>query len=256
MKKVLLSTAAAAGLLSVASAEIGSGFFVGLKGGMNIFNLGGKASGAKASSDKSTDAANADIDLAGFGLKGWNVGVEGGYSYRTQGGFTIGASLFAGYNNNVVSGLASLDGKKLDDVKKDDVLSTNSIDLSGFDAQLRVRIGYAFSKFHIFINPGFATTFATPKSADVSIDTSKETFAKKDGTSTDLSDATFMSKSAFISALNFNHAITPTMYYGISVGGRMNFAKGENLYKTPTDAQKKFEAPIGLEIGLTFGANF
>lgn len=272
MKKVLLSTAAAAGLLSVASAEIGSGFFVGLKGGMNIFNIGGKGVGVKASEDKSANPANDfALDLGGFGVKGWNVGVETGYSYRTQGGFTIGGALFAGYNNNVFGTVADLDGKTTADIKKDDVLGSSVFDLSGFDAQLRVRIGYAFSKFHIFLDPGFATTFSNPKSGIASIGVNGDKLKKTDATFAEIKDTTFMSKSAFVAALNFNHGITPSMYYGVSVGVRMNFAdaKGLNNGKdvtaadlpagapaTSLEASKGITAPMGLEVGLTFGANF
>jgi hypothetical protein len=267
MKKVLLSTAALAAMISVSSAESFNGFFLGSKGGVSLWNASGKTLGAKAKADGAYIFDVEGIDATGFGFNGFSALVNAGYSFRMQGGFVIGAEVGAGYLSNGLT-VDRVD-KKATDIKKDDLVLGSKFDISGFGLEARVRIGYAFNRMHIFLDPGLATVFGAPKfelktpnAADVT---------KTDVISAEAADASFIAKSAFVVGLNAHYAVTQNVFFGGGVGIRMSFANFENLngedqakmdkmastVGTTADKAKDFvSGPLSLEANLAVGMSF
>ncbi|MDP3936138.1 MAG: DUF3575 domain-containing protein, partial [Alphaproteobacteria bacterium] len=96
MKKILLSTALSAALLSPLAAESFSGVFAGAKGSFLLFNKSALSDLAK------TPLGKDKKDYGGFGFNGGYGGVELGYSFRFANNFAMGFSLGGGYKHNTI----------------------------------------------------------------------------------------------------------------------------------------------------------
>lgn len=260
MKKILLSTALAALTVSAVSAEAFSGVIAGFRGSVLGFHKGAFSNLTKASVAADTNVVSLDkesADYGGFGFNGAAGLIDLGYSYRFSNNFVFGVTGSAGYRHHTINEArdTSTDGKK---IGMDFVQS--SLTFEG-----RLRLGAAFGRFHIFVNPGVALDYANPE-------LTFRTKAAKDGAEDDSKKVTWATdkepglkeRVSFVMGLNVEYAMTQTIAVGGSVGCRVSFAEvklkdlSEETKKVVTGGEDilGYKSPWGIEAGLHVTASF
>lgn len=259
MKKILLSTALTATLLSPLAAESFSGMFAGAKGSILLFNKGTLPNLAK---DK-LDGVNPK-EYGGFGFNGGYGGAELGYSFRFANNFALGFSLGGGYKHQTIkeardttAPVAGTDEKKL------------GLDFitSGFSAEARLRLGLVFSRFHVYLNPGMELGMTNPEltvyyqekvEGDKKVDkTHKITYATDKGPD-------WKDRLSFVVGLNVEYAVTQTMFVGGGIGFRYSLADVKDQKDNFSAETAKVDAvtdiayknPMGVDVGVVVGASF
>lgn len=257
MKKILLSTALTAVLLSPLAAESFSGMFAGAKGSILLFNKGGLSDLTKAALDKDTK------DYGGFGFNGGYGGAELGYSFRFANNFAMGFSLGGGYKHNTIKEARDTTEPAAGTDKK--LLGLDFI-TSGFSAEARLRLGVIFSRFHVYLNPGMELGMTNPEltvyykgAGDNAKDENhKITYAVDKGPD-------WKDRLSFVVGLNVEYAVTQTMFVGGGIGFRYGLAdvkdqKGNFSEATTAKADVvtdiAYKNPIGVDVGVVIGASF
>lgn len=258
MKKILLSTALTAALLSPLAAESFSGMFSGANGSVLLFNKGGFSDLTKAALAKDTK------DYGGFGFNGGYGGIELGYSFRFANNFAMGFSLGGGYKHNTIKEARDITDPAAGTDKK--IFGFDSV-TSGFAANARVRLGLVYSRFHIYLNPGMELGMTNPEitvhyqekvEGDKTVDkTHKITYA------TD-KDPDWKDRLSFVVGLNVEYAVTQTMFVGGNIGFRYGLADvhdqkdnfSEATAKVTEVADFAYKNPISLDLGVVVGASF
>lgn len=257
MKKILLSTALTAALLSPVAAESFSGMFAGAKGSVLLYNKGGLSDLTKNALDVTTK------DYGGFGFNGGYGGVELGYSFRFANNFALGFSLGGGYKHQTIketrdttAPAAGTDEKKL------------GLDFitSGFAAEARARLGLVYSRFHVYFNPGVEVGMSNPEltvyykgAGDNAKDEShKITYATDKGPD-------WKDRLSFVVGLNVEYAVTQTMFVGGGIGFRYSFAdvkdqkdnfSAETKAKANAVTDIGYKNPMGVDLSVIVGASF
>jgi opacity protein-like surface antigen len=256
MKNILLSSAIAAAALTPVTAESFSGMFAAGKGSVLIYNKSDLSDLTKDTLDKELKS------YGGFGLKGFAGGVELGYSFRFANNFIIGASLGGAYNHHSIK--EESDKEAGNDKKK---LGLDFVS-SGLVAEARLRLGMAYKRFHVYVNPGIELAMSNPeltvkyKGADGKEASHKITFAKDKGPE-------WKERLSFVMGLNAEYALTQTMFVGGGIGIRYGFSDvkdqkanfSEDTLKVVNEADSKiadigYKSPFGVEINLIVGASF
>lgn len=256
MKKILLSSALTATLLSPVAAESFSGMFLGAKGSVLLFNKGTLPDLTKQPLDI------AGKDYGGFGFNGFNGGAELGYAFRFANNFAMGLSVGGAYKHHTIKEARDTEageGKK--------VLGLDAI-TSGFAVDVRARLGVVFSRFHVYLNPGIEFGMSNPEftvsylehgEGDKTTEkTHKITYAEDKGPD-------WKDRMSFVIGLNVEYAITQTIFLGGGVGFRCGFAEVKPTKESFSDATKEkadvisdlaYKNPIGVDISVLAGASF
>lgn len=259
MKKTLLISAFATFLVSPISGESFSGVFSSGKGSVLLFNKG-------TLPDLSKDALNADVtkDYGGFGLNGGFGGVELGYSFRFANNFVLGASVGGGYKHNVIKEArdtaatsGNTDGKNY--------LGLDFVN-SGLAAEARLRLGMAFGRFHVYLNPGMELAMTNP---ELTVHYKGEEDKDSSHKVTYLTDKEpeWKERLSFVVGLNVEYAVSQTVFIGGNVGFRYGFADVKNISANFSETSKSeavakvvkdvaYKNPIGVELGVIVGASF
>ena len=256
MKKILLSTAFAAVLLTPVAAESFSGMFAGAKGAVLIFNRCNLPDLTKETLDV------AGKDYGGFAFNGFNAGAELGYSFRFANNFALGLSLGGGYKHHTI--------KEARDTEEGEGKKVLGLDVmtSGFAAEARVRLGFVFSRFHIYLNPGLEVGMSNPEftvsyqengEGDTKVNkTHKITYANDKGPD-------WKDRLSFVIGLNAEYAITQTVYLGAGIGGRYGFGDVKTVKDSFDDATKAvssvitdaaYKNALGIDVNVSIGASF
>jgi opacity protein-like surface antigen len=253
MKKLLLSSVVLTVMLSPVAAESFSGMFVAGKGSVLLFN---KATLPDLTKD--TLGVDDPKEYGGFGFNGWNAGAELGYSFRFANNFVIGLSVGGGYKHHTLK--EARDKETTEGKKK---LGLDFI-TSGLAADARLRLGMAFGRFHIYLNPGLELGMSNPeltvayKGAGDKDETHKITYATDKGPE-------WKERLSFVIGLNVEYAVTQTMFLGGGVGYRYSFAEVKSMKDNFSDDTKakssvvgdiSYKNPMGLEFGVIVGASF
>ncbi|QOL19948.1 DUF3575 domain-containing protein [Candidatus Bodocaedibacter vickermanii] len=257
MKKILLSTALTAVLLSPLAAESFSGMFAGAKGSVLFFNKGALSDLTKTALDKDTK------DYGGFGFNGGYGGAELGYSFRFANNFAMGLSVGGGYKHHTLKEARDTTEPAEGTAKKN--LGLDFI-TSGFAADARVRLGVIFSRFHVYFNPGMELGMTNPELTvsykgagdNAKDETHKVTYATDKGPD-------WKDRLSFVIGLNVEYAVTQTMFVGGGVGFRYSLAdvkdqkdnfSAETKAKTDAVTDIAYKNPMGLDVGVVVGASF
>lgn len=256
MKKILLSTALTAAMLSPLAAESFSGMFAGAKGSILVFNKGGLSDLTKTSLNKDTK------DYGGFGFNGGSGGAELGYSFRFANNFAMGLSIGGGYKHHTI--------KEARDTEAGADKKALGLDFitSSFIADARVRLGVIFSRFHVYFNPGMELGMADPE-LTVSYTYKDAGDTLKEGThkityATD-KGPDWKDRLSFVVGLNVEYAVTQTMFVGGGLGFRYSLAdvkEQKDNFSTETKAKTEavtdiaYKNPFGLDVGVVVGASF
>lgn len=254
MKKILLSTALTAVLLSPIAAESFSGMFAGAKGSILLFNKSALPDLTKNALDVATK------DYGGFGFNGGYGGAELGYSFRFANNFAMGFSLGCGYKHQTI--------KEARDTEAGADKKALGLDFvtSGFAADARVRLGLVYSRFHIYFNPGMELGMTNPELTvsykgtgdNAKDETHKVTYATDKGPD-------WKDRLSFVLGLNVEYAVTQTMFVGGGVGFRYSLAdvkdqkdnfSAETKAKADAVANIAYKNPMGVDIGVVVGASF
>jgi opacity protein-like surface antigen len=253
MKKILLSSVVLSTMLSPIAAESFSGVFVAGKGSVLLMHKG-----TLPNLTKNTLVADDSKDYGGFGFNGGAGGAELGYSFRFANNFVIGLSLGGGYKHHTIKEAkdteAGVDKKQL------------GLDFitSGLVADARLRLGMAFGRFHVYLNPGIELAMSNPeltvtyKGAGDKDETHKITYATDKGPE-------WKERLSLVVGLNAEYALTQTMFLGGGVGFRYSFADVKNVKDSFSDETKAkasvvgdiaYKNPYGVELGVVVGASF
>jgi opacity protein-like surface antigen len=254
MKKILLSTALTAAMLSPVAAESFSGMFAGAKGSILLFNKGGLSDLTKTPLDKDTK------DYGGFGFNGGYGGVELGYAFRFANNFAMGFSLGGGYKHSTI--------KEARDTEVGADKKALGLDFitSGFSTEARLRLGLIFSRFHVYLNPGMELGMSNPELTvyykgagdNAKDETHKVTYAPDKGPE-------WKDRLSFVVGLNVEYAVTQTMFVGGGIGFRYGLADVKDQkgnFSTETTAKADvvtdiaYKNPMGVDVGVVIGASF
>lgn len=254
MKKILLSSAVMTSMLAPIAAESFSGVFVAGKGSVLLMH---KGTLSDLTQTPLTDA-NPKEGYGGFGFNGGAGGAELGYSFRFANNFVAGVSLGGGYKHHTI--------KEARDTEAGPDKKQSGLDFitSGLMAEARLRLGMAFGRFHVYLNPGMELAMTNPeitvtyKGSGDKNETHKITYAAD-------KEPDWKQRLSFVVGLNVEYAFTQTMFLGGGVGFRYSFADVKNMKDAFSDETKAkssaisdiaYKNPFGLEVGIVVGASF
>jgi hypothetical protein len=252
MKKLLLSSALIASnifSLSTTHAESFSGFFLMGKGAAIIYN---KASLPDLSQ---TNFGDGELkEYGGFGINGVSATASLGYSLRFANNFVLGASFGGGYKHASIKEARDTAAEK--QLGVDFVTSTGTL-------EGRARLGMAFGRFHVFLDPGLEIELSNPE-VTVHYNNSTKDESKKIKLATDKGPE-WKERVSFVMGLNSEYAITQTVFIGGRIGVTYSFGDVKNQKEAfDTETMKDvsritnlaYKSQLGLEIGVYGGATF